>query len=130
MPERLSLLSALEWEVMEIVWRLGGAPAVRDVLQSGYPAEEKAYTTIQTVMNTLVKKGFLRKKKVGLVNFYQPLVQRDDVVGKETHSFVQRVFRGSAGALISHIVANDALSAEELELLRSLIDQMERRSDD
>ena len=64
--------TAVEWELMEAIWELGGAPSVREVLEFQYPNGEKAYTTVQTIMNNLVKKGVLSAKKIGLVNFYAP----------------------------------------------------------
>ena len=44
-------LTPAEWEIMTAVWRLDGPVSVRDVLESAYPNGEKAYTTVQTVMN-------------------------------------------------------------------------------
>ena len=45
-------------------YQLGVSPAtVRNVLERAYPNGEKAYTTVQTVMNTLQKKKLLRRKK-------------------------------------------------------------------
>ena len=58
-------LTAVEWEVMEAVWALGGSPSVRQVLEYAYPGGEKAYTTVQTIMNTLERKGFLKRRKTG-----------------------------------------------------------------
>ena len=62
-------LTSVEWEIMEAVWDIGGSPSVRQVLEHKYLKDRKAYTTVQTIMNTLEKKGFLVRKKIGLVNF-------------------------------------------------------------
>lgn len=115
-------LTALEWEIMDAVWHLGGSPSVRDVLEHTYDEGAKAYTTVQTVMNNLVDKGFLRKEKIGLVNFYTPLRAREDLVGGETSRFVDRVFEGSFGALAHYLVDADKLSAAEIDALKQLIE--------
>ncbi len=121
-PEKLT---PAEWEIMEAVWDLGGAPSVREVLQHAYPQGEKAYTTVQTVMNTLEKKGLLRRKKVGLVNFYRPARPREAMVKAEMASIISRVFGGSIPALADSLLSLDDLSIEEIREIRSLVDEKE-----
>ena len=70
-------LTPVEWEIMDTIWARKKPSSVRDVCQQTYPNGEKAYTTIQTIMNTLEKKKLLRRKKTGLVNFYRPARSRD-----------------------------------------------------
>ena len=119
-------LSALEWELMEIIWAQEKAVTVREVLETAYPEGEKAYTTVQTVMNNLVDKGFLKKEKTGLVNFYTPVAMREKTLEKEVRSFVNRSFGGSLNALVSFMLDSDALSAEEIRKLKQLIDAREK----
>jgi len=119
-------LTVAEWEIMEAVWELGGAPSVRDVLEHAYPNGEKAYTTVQTVLNTLEKKGVLRRAKVGLVNFYRPVHTHEELAGREMSSMVDRVFRGSIPALASSLLSLDGIEPEEIERIKDLIDRRER----
>ena len=37
-------LTPVEWEIMESIWEIGGAPSIRDVWQHCFPNGEKAYT--------------------------------------------------------------------------------------
>jgi predicted transcriptional regulator len=119
-------LTPAEWEIMTAVWRLGGTTSVRDVLENAYPNGEKAYTTVQTVMNTLEKKKLLRREKTGLVNFYTPTKSKEDVTQSEMASLVTRVFGGSIPALANSLLSLDDLSLEEIERIRALIDEKER----
>lgn len=119
-------LTSAEWEIMEAVWELGGAPSVREVLEHAYPEGEKAYTTVQTIMNTLEKKGALRRNKVGLVNFYRPVHTREEYVETEMSSLVDRVFRGSIPALASSLLSLEGIEPEEIARIRELIDRRER----
>ena len=48
MSKELKLTQA-EWEIMETIWKLGGTPSIREVLEEAYPKGEKAYTTYQEV---------------------------------------------------------------------------------
>ena len=118
-------LSPLEWEIMEIIWDFKHNPSVRDVLDTAYPNKEKAYTTVQTVMNNLEIKGFLTKEKIGLVNFYKPTKKRKEMLSKETSHFVQRVFGGSFHCLANYLIDSDTLTSEEIDDLKKLIDNKE-----
>jgi predicted transcriptional regulator len=119
-------LTPVEWEIMTAVWEVGGAATVRDVLERAYPNGEKAYTTVQTVMNTLQKKKLLRRKKTGLVNFYSPTRSKEEVTRSEMASLVTRVFGGSIPALANSLLSLDDLSLEEIERIKGLIDEKER----
>jgi BlaI family transcriptional regulator, penicillinase repressor len=115
-------LSPLEWQIMNAVWEAGGKPSVRNVMERLYPNGEKAYTTVQTVMNNLAQKGFLKREKIGLVNFYKPVKKRGTLIEKATQNFVERIFGGSFQALANHLVSSDALTKEEIDALKNLID--------
>ena len=120
-------LSPLEWEIMEIIWRQPAkAVSVREVITAAYPNGEKAYTTVQTVMNNLILKGYLVKEKIGLVNFYKPLKKRHDQLKKETSRFVDKVFGGSFLNLADYLIGSKSLSAEEIADLKKIIDQYEK----
>lgn len=125
MPRDPRAPSALEWEIMDVIWEMGGAPSVRDVLERAYPDGKKAYTTVQTVMNNLVDKGYLRKQKTGLVNFYTPVRQRHESLRGEVKRFVDRIFDGSFPAMADYLVRSKSLSKRELDELKSLIEEFE-----
>jgi predicted transcriptional regulator len=115
---------------MEAIWQLDGSPSVRDVLECAFPKGEKAYTTVQTIMNTLEKKRLLRREKVGLVNFYTPTKTRDDMVRGEMSSLVSRVFHGSIPALANSLLSLDDVDLEEVQKIKKLLDRKEKELKD
>lgn len=118
-------LTPAEWDIMETIWRLGGSPSVREVVDHAYPNGEKAYTTVQTIMKTLEKKGYLKSRKIGLVNFYTPTKSREEMVKAEMSNLVSRVFHGSQRALASYLITSEDLSLEEIEEIKKLLDRKE-----
>jgi len=118
-------LTPVEWEIMEAIWSIQGSPSIRDVLEYAYPNGEKAYTSVQTIMNILEKKGLLKKKKIGLVYFYKPLITRKNVIKHEISNFTSRIFNGSVTALTNFIVNHEDISLEELSEIKKLIDKKE-----
>jgi len=116
-------LSPLELEIMTVIWQLGGTPTVRDVLRTAYPDGEKAYTTVQTVMNNLETKGYLRKEKRGLVNFYKPVKRKHEELRRATTGLIEKLFGGSAIELASYLISSGDLNDEEITELKKLIEQ-------
>ena len=125
-----SKLTPAEWLIMEAIWRLGGSPTVREVLEYAFPGGEKAYTTVQTVMNTLEKKQLLTRRKVGLVNFYKPARSRDDMIKAEMSSLLSRLFDGSIPALANSLLSLDDLSLDEIRRIKQLLDEKEKELKD
>ena len=123
---RKKRLAEAEWEVMDGVWQLDRTVTVREVHDRLYPNGEKAYTTVQTIMNILVGKGILAKQKIGPVNVYTPIVSREDAARDETQSLVLRMFEGSFGALATYLIDSGELSREDLNELKALIDAKDR----
>ena len=119
-------LTEAEWEVMDGVWHLDRKVTVRDIVNHLYPNGEKAYTTVQTIMNILFEKGVLNRQKVGVANVYTPTLSRRDEAQTETRTLVSRMFEGSFGALATYLVDSGELSQEELDELHALIEAKEK----
>lgn len=121
MAPRRTDLSGAEWELMKTIWNLPQPVTVRTVLTTTYPNDEKAYTTVQTLMNILVEKEFLSRHKTDNRNRYTVMVDRETVVGSSIKKLATQMFGGSVGALASYLVDTDHLSAEELNELRDIL---------
>jgi predicted transcriptional regulator len=109
-------LTPQELEIMKAVWSRGHA-TVRDVYEALLEDRKIAYTTVMTMMNVLEKKGHLRKKADGRSFVYRPTRPQRQVVGSMVREFVERVFGGSAGPLLVHLVEERHLTPEELDAL-------------
>ena len=118
-------LTPVEWEIVDKIWELGGAPSIREVWENCFPNGEKAYTTVQTIMNTLEKKGMLERNKIGLVNFYKPLKSREETVKSEMSGVVSRIFNGSVPALANYLINSENLSLEEIKKIKQLLHEKE-----
>ncbi len=114
-------LSVAEWEIMHAVWQAGGPATVRRVLDITYPNGEKAYTTVQTLMNIMVEKGFLAREKRERTNHYTPLTSREDILHGSLRGVAQRMFQGSFGAMASFMVGSGKFSPEELVELKRVL---------
>jgi predicted transcriptional regulator len=115
-------LSDLELDVMAAVWGLGRA-TVREVEERLRATRPLAYTTVATVLRRLEQKGYVAHQEVERTYVYQPLVEKKQVGGRLLCQLLRRVFDGSAERLMAHLLEQETLSSEELQRLRSLLDE-------
>ena len=68
----------LEAAIMDRLWERGTPSTVREVLQDLLPQRELAYTTVLTVTDNLLKKGWLRREPDGRAHRYEPVLSREE----------------------------------------------------
>ncbi|GAB5521154.1 MAG: BlaI/MecI/CopY family transcriptional regulator [Rhodothermales bacterium] len=114
-------LSALQMAVMRVFWMHGEATSsqVHDVLRSD---RDLAPTTVATVISRLAKQGILDYRRDGRQHIYFPLVTEREVRRSMVGDLVDTLFRGNRTALVSHLVKEGDITADELAMLRRLLD--------
>lgn len=106
---------------MAVLWGRGES-TVQQVRRALEPQRSAAYTTVMTVMSRLADKGMLRRRKQGRAFVYSPAAGRDEVAGSMLSGLVQRLYGGSSGRAIAHLIeAADEVDDDELERLEALI---------
>ncbi len=110
----------LELEILKILWRqspLSGRE-IRDALA---PERELAYTSVMTMLKIMTQKKYLRRKEVGGGFVYAPRVGEQGVARGMLDDLVDRVFDGSALAVMVSLLETGDMDTEELKTLRKLI---------
>jgi len=119
-------ISPAEWEVLNILWDRGSAtaPEVYEslALQTGWHQK-----TVNTFLTRLAGKGILTVRKEGKANRYTPRFGREQCVRRESESFLQRVFRGASGPLLTHFCEQADLSDDEIAQLQKILQQRTRK---
>ncbi len=112
-------LTPLELEIMHVLWETG--PANVQSVQQNLP-RPLAYTTVQTMLNILQKKGKVKRTLQDRAYFYKPVVSRSQVVSQHMSDIVARLFGGSAESLVMSLVETKHLTRKKLERLQQLIE--------
>ncbi|MEK6374013.1 MAG: BlaI/MecI/CopY family transcriptional regulator [Acidobacteriota bacterium] len=120
MPKPKSPLTPLELEIMKVLWETG--PANVQTVQEKL-ARPLAYTTVQTMLNVLHRKGHATRTLKQKAYFYRPSISRRDVAKQAVADVVDRLFSGSASNLVMSLVETKQLSGDELARLRDLLDE-------
>ena len=114
-------LSKSEEELMNHLWKLEKG-FMKDLLDA-YPDPKPATTTIATLLKRMADKGFIDYKLYGKSREYFPLVKKKDYFSKHVNGLIKNFFNDSASQFASFFTKETNLSKEELEDLKSIIDQ-------
>jgi BlaI family penicillinase repressor len=113
-------LTPLELEIMHVLWAAG--PANVQAVQQQLP-RELAYTTVQTMLNILHRKGKVKRTLKDRAYLYKPVVSRSQVVGQHMSDIVDRLFGGSAESLVMSLVEMKHLTPKKLARLQKLLEE-------
>lgn len=115
--------TAAELEVLQVLWELGPS-TVREVLD--VLPRDRAYTSVMSLMNVMFEKGLLTREPEGRAFRYsashEPEHHERGIVG----DMLDRVFSGSASALVSRLLEQADPTDEELAEIRRAISRHKR----
>jgi BlaI family penicillinase repressor len=123
MPRRKSeQMTPLELEIMQVLWETGAAnvQTVQRQLK-----RELAYTTVQTMLTVLHRKGRVKRTLKDKAHIYRPAVTRKKFTGHAVRDLIDRVFGGSAEGLVMNLLQEKHLTPEKLATLHKLVEQEE-----
>ncbi len=125
MAKKAKGLTRLELEIMQVLWKRG-ASNVSEV-QAGM-GRELAYTTVQTVLNTLHGKGKLRRKLDGRAYVYSATVTEANALRYAVRDLVDRMFGGSSEELVLSLIKSREIDPERIARLSRQLDQDEEEA--
>jgi BlaI family transcriptional regulator, penicillinase repressor len=117
-------LTPLELEIMQVLWQVG--PCTVSEVQPKLQAD-LAYTTVQTMLNVLLRKKKVKRVQEGRAFRYRPAVTREGATGSALSDLVKRMFGGSGEALLMAMVDTRQISAEELARVAQKLAEAEIR---
>jgi BlaI family penicillinase repressor len=110
----------LELEIMKVLWKV--APASVTTVRQMLDREPKlAYTTVQTMLNVLERKGKVSRTLKGRAYHYAPSVSRNAAVRAAVHDFTDRLFGGSAESLVMSMIENRQITPGKLARLSQIV---------
>jgi predicted transcriptional regulator len=112
-------MTPLELKIMQVLWRLGPSPvqAVQQELEG-----ELAYTTVQTMLNVLERKGRVTRRLRGRAYEYRAAVSEEKTLGTAVADLVERMFGGSPEDLVMSLVKSRQLDAGRLAKLAERVE--------
>ena len=117
-------LTNSEWYVLDCLWETSPMTVMELVAALGDRLGWAKSTTI-TTLRRMEDKGLVLCTVEGRTKHYAPAVQRDQAVRGETRSFLDKVYRGSVGLMVSALAEDRALSKAEIDELYEILRKAE-----
>ncbi len=115
-------LSRAEYDILHVLWKLDRA-TVREVHDQVQDTTGWAYTTTKTMMDRMVGKSLLERKKFHGIYLYQPLVSRPQGIARWVRFFADRVVETTVHDVVSLFAKGNAITKEELDELTRLLEK-------
>ena len=118
-------LTAGEWNVLSCLWEQSPQTVMQIVGELERAVGWHRSTTI-TTLHRMEAKGLVRCRQAGRGTAYVPLVKREQAEMAETRRFLDRVYQGRVGMMMSAMARRQELSGDEIAELRAILDQAEK----
>src|SRR5215211_5037059 len=121
--DSLELRGELQHELMRIVWRLGEA-TVDEVRAAQPKRRRRAYTTTQTVLNRLLDRGLLRRRRRGRAFVYRAAYDESELLARGLRQQLSETSQEERAAVLRKLV--EGLEDDELDQVARLANRLRR----
>src|ERR1700720_4926920 len=130
MPEPKGSLTAAQYEIMTVIWDVGDVGVtIADIWQVIAASRDIGRTTVLNQVDRLEKRGWLRRLPGEGSTRFRAALSKEDASRQLVAGFVSDYFQGSTVELVSARLGSAAcaLTRQEVDRLRKLLDQARRR---
>jgi len=122
-------LTALELQIMEALWAKG-ALSVREIQETFPERSRPAYTTVQTTVYRLERKGALRcVKRISNANIFEAAMSRGEAQGRLVDDIVG-IFCGEAKPVMARLIESGKLTLEDIKDAERTLRNLSRKKKD
>jgi BlaI family transcriptional regulator, penicillinase repressor len=113
-------LTKLELQIMQVIWKRGtsNVSEVQEAME-----QQLAYTTVQTMLNILCRKGKLKRKLSGRAYEYSAAVSEAKASGHALRDLVDRMFGGSSEELVMSLIKNKQIDPKRIAELSKKLEE-------
>ena len=116
-----------EWYLMNCLWE----EHPRTLMQIVPILNERigwSKSTSAAMVRRMAEKGLIGYEEKGKTKYFFPKVKKEDVVVQETRDFLQRIYDGSVGMMMSALVRQNDLSKEDIQELQEILKAAEEKT--
>jgi predicted transcriptional regulator len=115
-----------ELEILQILWKKVNA-SVREVHEELLATKEAGYTTTLKLMQIMHEKGLVKRDDSVKTHIYQAAVSKEKTQKHLLNKMIDTLFGGSPGELVMQALGNHKASAEELEEIQKILDNLKKQ---
>ena len=113
-------LSDAEWKIADCLWN-NNSMTITELTKALGPSTGWTKNTIITLLNRMTEKGAVTYVQEERAKSFRPAIERKEAEIEETNSFLDKVYKGNVGLMISNLIDSEQLTDEQLEELRKII---------
>lgn len=113
-------LSDSEWKLADCLWK-NESMTITELTRELGPVNGWTKNTVITMLKRMIDKGAMTYDQGERAKHFRMTIERTEAELEETNSFLDKVYNGNVGLMISNLIGSSQLSAEELEELRRII---------
>ena len=111
--------------ILQFLWERGTATA-REIAERIYPDYSSSqHASVQKLLERLEAKGCVQRNRGLWPHLFEALIAREDLVLKRLQSTADTLCDGEMQPLLTHLVREGKLSADDRESLRALLDELD-----
>ncbi len=121
-------ISEAEYEVMKVIWE-NFPISTNEIIEKFENKSQWSPKTIQTLISRLVKKGIITYEKQSRVYIYTPLISENEYINQESKSFLDKFYNGTINSMVLNFIEEDALSDEDIDELKKILDKSKKKGE-
>jgi BlaI family transcriptional regulator, penicillinase repressor len=115
-----------ELAILAVLWRRGPS-TVRAVHDTLSPTQGTGYTTVLKLMQLMAQKGLVVRDESQRSHVYRAANAEAQTQRRLLDNLMDKAFAGSAAQLVMRALSVKRASREELDSIRSLLDELEAK---
>lgn len=116
-----------EWYLMNCLWE----ESPRSLMQLVPILKDRvgwSKSTCATMVRRMTEKGLIGYEERGKTKFFYAKVEKEDVIVQETRDFLQRIYDGSVGMMMSALLRQNDLSGEDIRELQEILEEAQNKA--
>lgn len=115
-----------ELEILQVLW-IKGTASVREVHEELLNIKDAGYTTTLKLMQIMHEKGLVKRDDSVKTHIYQASVSKEKTQKHLLGKMIDTLFSGSPTQLVMQALGNHKASAQELEEIQRLLDNLKKQ---
>lgn len=116
----------VELQILRILWELGPSP-VREIHARLNADKGTNYSTTVKMLSVMLDKGLVSRTESASPHVYRAVLSREKAGRSMLTDLIHKVYDGSAMSLVLQALSSTSATKAELDEVRKLLDQMERK---
>lgn len=117
-----------ELAILQVLWELGPS-TVREVHNSLLASKEVGYATTVKMLVIMLDKGLVKRNDSVRPQVYRPAVTRKRAQISLLNDLLKKAYEGSAKSLVQHLLTSRTSSAQDIQEIRDLLNEIEGESE-